>query len=382
MSRWSRRECVALGAAAAVGACASPAAETPPMAEGRLDSLNAIARTKGMRFGTAVGAGGVNSNEFDDPRYRELMQRDCGVLVAENEHKWPYLQPAIDRWTFERADEMVAWGEANSIPFRGHNLVWNHPRWLPAYINEYDFGANPRAEAERIVREHVATICQHYGTRIQSWDVINETVDNTTGELRDTALTRAAGHEINDLIFHVARETAPHAQLVYNDYMTWERHSAAHRTGVLRALEQWLGRGVPIHALGIQAHIGANGRRATEFDTRQEREWRQFLDEATGMGLDLVITEFDVNDNALPADMPARDAAVAAYARDYLDITFSYRQLKDVLCWGLVDHYSWLQNFSARPDGEPLRCTPYDADFQPKPLRAAIAEAFRAAPER
>jgi GH35 family endo-1,4-beta-xylanase len=46
---------------------------------------------------------------------------------------------------------------------------------------------------------------------------------------------------------------------------------------------------------------------------RNLREWRKFLDEASGMGLDLLITEFDVNDRKLPADIVKR--AMRAWRR-------------------------------------------------------------------
>ena len=95
------------------------------------------------------------------------------------------------------------------------------------------------------------------------------------------------------------------------------------------------------------------------------------------MGYDLLITEFDVHDNALPADIGARDQAVADYARTYLDLMLSYSQLGDILAWGMSDRYSWFQNRSPRPDGLAKRPCPYDADFRPKPLREAIAAALR-----
>jgi endo-1,4-beta-xylanase len=60
----------------------------------------------------------------------------------------------------------------------------------------------------------------------------------------------------------------------------------------------------------------------------------------------------------------------------------SYKQTKDVLFWGMPDQYNWLQEFTPRKDGLPLRPTPFDADFKPKPLYDAIAAAFKAAPER
>jgi endo-1,4-beta-xylanase len=69
-------------------------------------------------------------------------------------------------------------------------------------------------------------------------------------------------------------------------------------------------------------------------------------------------------------------------ARAYLDLMFSYDQTKELLCWGLSDRYSWLQGLWLRADRQPKRPTPYDADFKPKLLRTAIADALRAAPAR
>ncbi|HEY0435769.1 MAG TPA: endo-1,4-beta-xylanase, partial [Phenylobacterium sp.] len=95
-----------------------------------------------------------------------------------------------------------------------------------------------------------------------------------------------------------------------------------------------------------------------------------------------LITEFDVNDTAAPADIPRRDALIADLARGYMDLMLSYPQMKQVLAWGLSDQYSWLQGRWPRPDALPKRPTPFDAQFRAKPLREALAGAFRAAPKR
>jgi endo-1,4-beta-xylanase len=113
-----------------------------------------------------------------------------------------------------------------------------------------------------------------------------------------------------------------------------------------------------------------------------EGPWRRFLDEVVGMGYKLVITEFDVNDRMAPANVAKRDRMVADYARAYLDVMLSYKQLRDILCWGMCDRYSWLEGFDPRKDKLPKRGTPYDRHFRPKPLREAIAAAFAAAPPR
>jgi endo-1,4-beta-xylanase len=355
----------------------------PANAQGRAPSLNRLAARTGRRFGSAVGIGN-GRGAFDDPRYRTLLTGECGLLVPENELKWTAVRPRPDVFSFDRFDRLITFAEQHRLAMRGHTLLWHHPRWFPAWVANYDFGANPRVRAEQMIREHVGTICRRYGTRIHSYDVVNEAVDNTDGTMRETAFSRAMGgaEPVLDLAFHTARETAPRAQLVYNDYMSWGPRAANHRAGVLRLLEGFRRRGTPVDALGIQAHIGGGNDDGVEFGVRQEPEWRRFLDQVTAMGYDLLVTELDVNDNGLPGDIAARDAAGAALVRAYFDILLTYLRMGDVLVWGMSDRYSWLQGFAPRADGQPKRACPYDADYRAKPMREALAAAFAAAPAR
>ena len=110
-----------------------------------------------------------------------------------------------------------------------------------------------------------------------------------------------------------------------------------------------------------------------------EGPWRRFIDEVVAMGYQLVITEFDVNDHSAPTNNGLRDRVVADYGRAYLDLMLSYPQLGNVLAWGMTDRYSWLTDFDPRRDKTLKRGTPYDANFRPKPLREAMAAAFRSA---
>jgi endo-1,4-beta-xylanase len=156
---------------------------------------------------------------------------------------------------------------------------------------------------------------------------------------------------------------------------------------VLQLLEGFRKRNVPVDALGIQGHIGGGGGTgnatgAAGFGAHDERTWRDFLTAVTGMGYKLLVTEFDVNDKNIDAPVAERDARVAAYAKAFFDVTLSFPQVNNVMLWGLADRYSWLQTTSGRPDGLPKRPCPYDTDFRPKPLRAAIAAALAAAPVR
>lgn len=369
----------AVAAATAPGAAAAPAGAAGPAPAEPLDSL---ARRKGLRYGSAVG--GRRGAALPEPEYLALVARECGVVVHENALKWQALRPSERDFRFDEADALARWARDQGLGLRGHTLLWHAPRWLPEWLNRHDFGATPGLEAERLLATHIARVCTRYGRQIDSYDVVNESVDPDTGALRDNVLAPHLGPLGQvERAFHLAREHAPHAQLVYNDYMGWGRHSARHRAGVLQLLQQLRSRGVPVQALGLQSHLAsAEGGRFITPGSEDERDWRRFLDEVTGMGLDLLITELDVNDRHLDPDPARRDAQAAALLRGYLDLTLSYRQLQVVMSWGLADHHSWMRSWWPRDDGLPKRPAPYDDQLRPKPLRDAIAAALAAAPVR
>ena len=363
---------------------ALPAAAASP-GGGGIDGKGAA---KGIRFGSCVAWSppGADAGSFANPRYAALLQADCSLLVPENELKWQAIRPAPGKFDFRRFDAMIAWAMQNGFRMRGHTLLWHHPRWFPAWLNAHAFGDRSATEAETILGDHIRTVCGRYGPRIHSYDVVNEAIDPETGGYRETSLSKAMGsaEAVLDFAFHTAKEAAPHAELVYNDYMSWEAGNERHRDGVLRLLAGFRKRGTPVHSLGVQSHIGIFQpiRSVEELVAQQTPAWRRFLDEVTAMGYRLAITEFDVRDRGLPAAIPARDAAVAAYARAYLDLMLGYRQLRDVLVWGMSDRFSWLRSFEPRPDGEITRGNPTDVELKVKPLHAAIGAALAGAAAR
>ncbi|AQR61303.1 glycosyl hydrolase [Brevundimonas sp. LM2] len=374
------RRAVLAGAAASAGL----ASVKPAWAQGDQPSLRDLAAARGLLFGSVAGMAppGRLGGSLQDPAYQALLIADCGGLVAENEMKWAALRPDAERFDFDRMDQIAAFATEHDMALRGHTLLWHHPQWFPRWLTDYDYGARPAAEGERLLTEHIRGVTARY-PQVVSFDVVNETVDAGTGALRETSLSRAMGQEVLDVAFHTAREAAPQARLCYNDYMSWEAGHEAHRAGVLRLLEGFRKRGVPVDALGVQSHIGSgNTDDSVGFDTAQEREWRVFLDEVVGMGFDLEITEFDVHDKNLPLDFEVRDRAVADLAERYLDLMLDYPQTRTVMLWGLADHYSWLQGLWPRADGAAKRPTPWDAAFKPKPLRAAIERSLTRAKPR
>ena len=373
MTHLTRRHTLAiLTGAFGAAACSSTGEAAPPLGTDATP-LKELAAGKGIRFGTAMDV-----REIDMPDYLDILLRDCAVIVAENEHKMYTIQPTPDTMNWAPGDALVEFARRNQLGMRGHTLLWQHSQWLPDWINATTF-ANAAA-AEHVLGGYISAVASRHADFIYSWDVVNETIDPETGDIRETAFTRAMGQDVLDFAFHTARQAAPKATLAYNDYMSWEPSHEKHRSGVLRMLERLKRNGVPIDALGIQSH--SNDAPPDAFTPAQQRIWRAFVEEAIGMGLDIYLTEFDVNDTQMVPGIAQRDREIAAFTRDYLDIMFSYPQTRDLLVWGLADNHSWLQNFKPRQDGLEKRPTLYDSAYRPKLMRDAVAAALRAAPVR
>ncbi|EHL96960.1 glycosyl hydrolase family 10 [Acetobacteraceae bacterium AT-5844] len=337
--------------------------------------MAALAAEKGVLFGSTLTRGQAD----ESAEMRRLARQEMGAIVPGFEFKWPTLRPGPWEFDFSGAEAMLRLAEEQGQKTRGHALVWHGA--LPGWFGD---GPADAMGMRTLLRHHIDTVARRYAGRIHSWDVVNEPVEPWDGRqdgLRDSPFLRSMGTDYIDLSFRWAAEADPQARLVLNEYgvemATAEQE--ARRTALLRLVEGMLRRRVPLHAIGIQAHLAAA--RQHEFEAEV---LRRFIRRIAALGLDCYITELDVTDRGLPPDIATRDAAVAHTYRVFLDAALAEPSVKAVILWGISDRYTWMNDsrFARREDGLPTRPHPFDADFRPKPAWDAIREAFRAASAR
>lgn len=140
-------------------------------------------------------------------------------------------------------------------------------------------------------------------------------------------------------------------------------------------LERLKSSGVPIHALGIQSHLGAS---QTGFTGKK---LKGFLRDVASLDLKILVTEMDITDEQL-LNVAVRDRSIATVYEDYLAVVLDEPATIAVLTWGISDRYTWLSNFAPRKDGTPVRPLPFDAQLERKLAWNAIARAFDKAPMR
>jgi endo-1,4-beta-xylanase len=342
------------------GAPALLAPDDPPLRE--------LAARRGIRFGSEV----EYRDLFTDPDYAALVARECAILVPGLEAKWDRTEPQPGTFTFAPLDAIVAWAARHDMAMRLHTLVWSlaMPDWLKQVLEA--------GGGEAALRRHIAAVVGRYAGRTVGWDVVNEITD-PRWHLGPEGLTlspwrRALGPEYVPMAFRLAAAADGRATLFINDddleYDSPDRE--AKRQLYLRLIEGWLRAGVPIGGFGLQAHLKPHLVIATA-------AYRRFLATLAGFGLVLHVTELDVQDHMLPADVAVRDRAIVDFAWRYLDIVLEQPAVRAVLVWGLSARYTYMKidAWARRSDGLEPRGMLYDSALRPTPLRRALAAALR-----
>jgi len=347
------------------------------------DSLRVHAAAAGLQIGCAVipslldlDADPASGSQLgsQDPYTRTVVEQ-ASILVAENAMKWSTVRPTPTTYAFEEADKLVAFAAHCAQQVRGHNLCWHEqlPGWFAATAT--------KENARELLTQHIQTVAGRYAGRIQSWDVVNEAVHIPDGRadcLRKSPWLELIGPEYVELAFAAAAKADPQAKLTYNDYDIEldTPEQTAKRGQVLLLIRRLHSRGIPIQAIGIQSHLQASG-------PRPGAGVVSLIREAAKMGLEVYITEMDVNTHSFEGGPDAQDAAVAAVYKSYLDLALAEPNVKAVLTWGITDAHTWLnqskQPWALRPDGARQRPLPFDDRFEPTPAFFAMRESLDSA---
>jgi endo-1,4-beta-xylanase len=353
-------------------------AETPANDEQAVTgagSLKAHAAARGLLTGCAV-----NANLFrDDEGFRRLLAEQYNIVVPENCLKWSLLRPTADTYNFADADSLIAFAETHGMKVRGHNFVWHEglPSWFAGTVN--------KDNAQKFLVDHIHAVGGRYKGKIHSWDVVNEAIwirDSRPDGLRTSSpWFQMLGPGYIDLAFRTAREADPTALLTYNEYGIEHDNDddGKKRAAVFALLRRMKAENVPIDALGIQSHIAVSKEGFS-------KGVRELLEGAKALGLQVFLTELDVNDDAVATnDTAERDKIVAELYRSYLTTALEGSEVKAVLTWGASDKNTWLNNgikFRGQHPDRLQRPLPFDHDYAPAPAFFAMRESFDKAQKR
>lgn len=330
-------------------------------ADGRLKAL--VARLPADRTGAPryLGASIRRPALIDEePEYAAVFLREFNASVAGNCMKWGPLQPRKrGHWRWEEADSFVNFCERHSVRIKGHVLVWHNQ--LPRWVDE----AMSADELRHALLEHVRATVGRYKGRIAAWDVVNEAVSDApqvktgAGLYRPSLLFRKLGEGFVDEAFRAAHEADPACQLIYNDYNVLQVGPKADR--MFRLVKGMLERGVPVHAVGFQAHVIG--------PTLDVGKVRDNLARFASLGLKLMLSELDMRVCEWP-ESEQLDRQRDKY-RELLRCVFSCPAVEGCTFWGFTDKHSWI-HAKFGPD-KPLL---FDEQYRPKPAYHGCCDAI------
>lgn len=339
-------------------------------AKAPLSTLKSLAANSGVKFGCQA-----EKTNLQVPEFAEFVTQTFGLLTPGNELKWPRLRPTPDSYTFDDADWMVDFCQRSGLLVHGHNLCWNNPSANPAWFPSV---LTPRNAAEQLTK-HITTVVGHFRGRIESWDVVNEPIvfwSHRPDGLYPGVWTSLLGPQYLDIAFHAAKAADPSALRVMNCYYVEQDQPNFERTRelTLLLLEQLLKRGVPVQAIGIESHLDASAAFGGP-------AFLEFIRKVRALGLQVLITELDVNDSALQGNKQQRDRAVAECYYEYLTRVIPAGDTDRVIFWTPSDRWDWMDSMKngnfRRADGEPHRPGLIDGAFHPKPALQAVEAALR-----
>jgi len=276
----------------------------------------------------------------DGALYADIAAEEFNLVTTENSLKWDRLNPLPGKFRWAEADNLVSHAKARRQAVHGHTLIWH--RQLPSWIRQ-----SAPEDRETHMREFIQRVLNRYSQDIPLWDVVNEALEED-GTYRQSIWFEAMGADFIDIAFRQARESAPDATLIYNEYdVSFDGPKA---DGMMRLLQSLRDANTPIDGVGFQMHLDA------DFD-RYDEVARNFQAVAN-LDLDIYITELDVSIR----DGQTEEQQAQVYER-VLSICLEQPRCKAYQAWGFTDMYSW------RSDYNPLFL---DERYQIKPAYTAI----------
>lgn len=281
-------------------------------------------------WGTAVSASRLFGTNADSEKYRQAVVELFNSAVPENDLK----MPAWDSANRPNGAKTVNWLNERGLRVRGHTLVWQQEKYMPATANELK---NFPVLYRNRIRDYVDEEAGFFKGQLVDWDVVNEPTKNHI-------LTDSFGMSESKHWYKQVRkiEGKSGADLFLNE-ATAEGGNPANIANFLQVLEEMKQEGVSIDGIGLQAHFGQYPGSMTRYLSMFDK-YATYADK-------LEITEFDqaTPDENLQAD----------FMRDYMTAAFSHPAMKGFLMWGFWDSAHWRKNapiyrndWSLKPSGQ------------------------------
>ncbi|CAN7132736.1 unnamed protein product [Brassica rapa subsp. narinosa] len=235
-------------------------------------SLSIEQRKLGFPFGCEV-----EKNILGNHAYQSWFTKRFTVTTFANEMKWYSTEVFRGKEDYSIADKMFRFFKKHGVAVRGHNIVWNDPKYQTKWLNSLS-----GREFYNAVKQRVSSVASRYKGQLEGWDVVNE-------NLHFSYFEKKMGPKASRNIFKMAQAFDPTTTKFINEYNTLEEprdldSSPAKFLKKLRELKSIVVRGNISLGIGLESH----------FKTPNIPFMRSALDILGATDLPIWLTEVDV----------------------------------------------------------------------------------------
>jgi endo-1,4-beta-xylanase len=315
----------------------------------------------------------VDTSDLSGP-HEKLMAMHFNSMTSGNDMKWSSVESTKGSFNFTNADAEVGVATCNNMLVRGHNLVWATGAQTPSYAT--GDGTNSPANQVAVIaniQEHIQNEVQHFGAKVNVWDVVNEPLDpNQPDCLVHGPFYQVLGKSYIDVALQAARQYAPAGTKLYiNDYSTADSNRLACLVQVVNDLRS---RGIPVDGVGHEMHNAINYPSVNAMVNAVNTIADNFP------GIDQQVTEYDESvynagdsqsnfGNNIPPSVLAEQGWL--YADTFDAFKSLAGKINRVTIWGMADDDTWLDSFPVNRTDYPL---PFDRGLQAKPAYWGIVD--------
>lgn len=322
-------------------------------------SLAAVNDTTLQSFASFPIGAYLSQKNTADTLYMKRAINEFGSITTGT-IKMDNIRPNESEFNFAGTDYWVHFAQKYGKRIHGHVLIRSG---VPDWVLDYE---GDSVALEKLMKEHIQTIIASYKGKINSWDVVNEAIDDYGNIKTENIWFRNLGEGYIERAFIYAHEANSEALLFYNDY--GHEYSNRRLDSIVAKINRYVKKGIPIHGMGMQMH--------TRYNLGDER-WKNAIKHCATTGLKIHISELDISVNNSPMDPDAiftQELAITQ-GEKYRCIVEAYNELPGdqkfgITTWGVGDKDTWIRGTYKRPEW-PL---PFDDKYERKPAYYGILE--------
>jgi len=342
--------------------------------------LASLAQKNGLLIGTLF-----ELSRMIDRRYCQTMQHDFNLVTIPQFNSVSFwLGPG--QYDFTNIDRIVDFAARRGWHVLGSHLVWGHDPAIPDWLRK---GTYTRDEYINLLKQHIQTVVAHYKGRVQLWSVANEESEREYWKINkfptDTFHDfwyEKIGPLYVEMAFRWAKEADPSAILIFNsgsNLPPFDKDSKAIYGSMLATVKNLKNKGVPIDAVGMQAHLFSP---TSSQSAPSQAEFADAMSKFSALGVRIYVTEMDVDLGSHSEGQAERYAFQAGVYRAVMDACLASGVCDGFNLWGISDALSYIvcpikPNCQDEPNGDPLL---FDRDFNPKPAYFAVRDSLAGIP--